>query len=91
MKLLSRISIFIISLCLLSTTVLAQMGMGQMDLEIRSRLLGNHNTDASVKSISFNKSLFNIMLKKGQNGVISTSLNYTYAHLNYNIEYGSYL
>lgn len=90
MKILSRFSILVISFCLLSATVLAQMGGGRMDLEIRSRLVGNHNTDASVKTFGFNKSLFNILLKKGQKGVISTSLNYSYAHINYNLENSIY-
>lgn len=90
MKIRSIISILILSLNILAIGVSAQMGGGQMDLEIRSRIVGNKNTDASVKSIGFNKRLFNIMLKKGQNGVISTSLNYTYAHLNYNIESSIY-
>jgi hypothetical protein len=90
MKILFRFSFLILSFSLLSTTISAQMGGGGMDFEINSRIVGNHNTDASVKSIGFNKSLFNIMLKKGQKGVISTSLNYTYAHLNYNIENSIY-
>lgn len=86
MKRFTILTLLTVSLSLITSIASAQMGGSQMDLEIHSRIAFDRGSDASIKTIGFNKSLFNIKLKEGQKGVISTSFNYAYAHLNYNIE-----
>jgi len=83
MKLLS-IFLYFLSAILISFPSHAQMGANHYNLDFESKITGGNNSDVSVQSVGFQKQLFKVLFKKGQKGIFNTSLNYKYAHLNFN-------
>lgn len=83
-----QVAILLISvgLSIISFPTIAQMGANNYDFEIKSSFVGDNGSDASFSSVGFNKSLFEIQLKNEQKGIIKTSLNYEFTHINLNTE-----
>ncbi|APD06437.1 hypothetical protein UJ101_00906 [Flavobacteriaceae bacterium UJ101] len=66
----------------MSAVIFAQFG-NQYDLNIRGRMVGDNNSDASFYTAGISKNIFKFPLKKGKKGVISIGIDYDYAHVNF--------
>ncbi len=73
---------FLVFALLINSIAFAQ-SWNRYDLNIRSRMVSNGDSDASFQTIRVSKNLFKLPLKKGEKGIISVGVTYDYTHINF--------
>jgi hypothetical protein len=76
---------FLLFIIHISLFTFAQEG-NQYDVEIKSRSVGDKDSDASFHTIGIKTTLFKNPIKKGENGIIGLDFSYKYINLKYTVE-----